>query len=172
MFCCTAPFNITIKTNERYQYIRGEILNWLGCFIILFVWNVKRKTNSPHLLPLKEGSEGNPPHLFFSLFNLHCYVHEMVCSMHNVLVHFWFVFHFILWTYSKQIAIEGYFPHLLPLKEGSEGNTPHLHFSLHYSRKLDCEAVQQIKHFFADAMVSFICFYKHVRECCAAKRFA
>ena len=42
---------------------------------------------------------------------------------------------------EERIANEGNFPHLL-LKEGSEGNNPHLHFSLHFSSKVDREAVQ------------------------------
>ena len=65
-FCCAAPLNMTIGTNEKYHHIRGDVLNWLEHFMIVVAQPTMRKVNFPHFLPLKEGGEGNP---FFSSFN-------------------------------------------------------------------------------------------------------
>ena len=56
------------------------------------------------------------------------------------------------------MANEGYFPHVLPLKEGSEGDAPHLHFSLHFSLQHNSEVFQLFHMSITEVKVSFICF--------------
>ena len=60
------------------------------------------------------------------------------------------------------------FPHLLPLKEGGEGNPLHLHFSLYFLHQHDNDLVQSMKYFVASVLTSFICFHCIVKRCCAA----
>ena len=54
---CTAPSKCMIETNKTYHELHDEILNWLGWFMFVFGWKMKRKVHFPHLLPLKEGGE-------------------------------------------------------------------------------------------------------------------
>ena len=99
--------------------------------------------------------------MHFSLCYFRKYENEMHCSMHNIIVHRSF---FILnGEFSgEKIENEGYFPHLLPLKEGGEGNPPHLHFSLCCSHQRTHKEAQSVHTFIAKVIVFFICFYCHV----------
>ena len=63
-----------------------------------------------------------------------------------------------------------YFPHLLPLKEGGEGNT-HSHFSLYFLPRQKHNVVQSIQIFIASIMIFFICSDRIVEGCCAALDF-
>ena len=70
---------------------------------------------------------------------------------------------------KEKCANEGNFPHFLPLKEGGEENSPHLHNSLSFFTLMSHEASQSAGDVIADVMVSFIRSCNNVGECCTAK---
>ena len=77
----------------------------------------------------------------------------------------------ISWDDTEKSASEGYFPHLLPLKAGGEGNISHLHFSHYLLQQHNNDLAQSIQNFIANFMVLFICFQYYFRQRCAAELF-
>ena len=63
----------------------------------------------------------------------------------------------------EKIANEGYFPHLLPLEEGDEGDPTHLCFSLYLLHQYNHDMVQSTQNIITNVMVALVCFYSYVR---------
>ena len=105
IFCCAGPSGISMETNKLYHDLHDEILNWLGHFMFVLVWTMKRNLNSSP--PSFKGRRWGSP---------------LFCS-----------------------------------------------FSLHVSHHHDHEAVQSIKNFIVEVMVSFIYFHCNIEGCCAAE---
>ena len=72
-------------------------------------------------------------------------------------------------TLVKRMKRKIRIPHLLPLKEGSERNIPHICFSLYFLHQHHQEVSQSTQNTIADGMISFVCLYFKVGMCCAAE---
>ena len=83
----------------------------------------------PHLLPLKEVREKSLICIFLFVISADAIVKWVIqCKIHQFIHHLFC--QRVGANSDEKSAIEGYSPHLLPLKEGGEGNFPHLHFVL------------------------------------------
>ena len=120
----------------------------------------------PHLLPFKEGGEGTNPQMPFLLI---IFTNSIPKRFIQCMFHSHILCPFYIWDGETKIRKLN-FPHLLPLKEGGEGNIPHLLFSLYFLHYHHQEEAHSMQNTTADAMVPFICLYCIAGRCFAAER--